>query len=233
LIASQGLSRTFVDPAVAFVVGNGGVVRFSDRLRQVRIHGIRATALEFEGGSLALGENDVVVVAVPPWAVQALLPDVDAPDEFRAIVNAHFRIAPPYGQPAIVGVIGGLTQWLFAYPDRLSVTISAADHLLDRPREALAAKIWEEVAELTELRSSLPPWRIVKEKRATFAATPAQDAKRPDSRTRWSNVYLAGDWVQTGLPATIEGAVRSGYEAASCVIAMGRSWRASAGAALR
>jgi uncharacterized protein with NAD-binding domain and iron-sulfur cluster len=67
----------------------------------------------------------------------------------------------------------------------------------------------------------LPPWQIVKERRATFAATPAQNAKRPDSCTRWGNVVLAGDWVQTGLPATIEGAVRSGYKAASIVVASG------------
>jgi uncharacterized protein with NAD-binding domain and iron-sulfur cluster len=74
---------------------------------------------------------------------------------------------------------------------------------------------------LTGLAGNLPPWQIVKEKRATFAATPAQDAKRPDARTRWPNVALAGDWVQTGLPATIEGAVRSGYRAASIVAGLG------------
>ena len=56
--------------------------------------------------------------------------------------------------------------------------------------------------------------RIVKEKRATFAATPAQDALRPQAQTRWRNLHLAGDWTQTGLPATIEGAIRSGERAA-------------------
>ena len=112
-------------------------------------------------------------------------------------------------------------EWLFAFPDRLSVTISNADRLIDRPRDELAAEIWREAAALTGLAPDLPPWQIVKEKRATFAATPAQNAKRPDSRTRWANVVLAGDWIQTGLPATIEGAVRSGYKAASILIGSG------------
>ena len=64
----------------------------------------------------------------------------------------------------------------------------------------------------------MPPWQIVKEKRATFAATPAQDAKRPAAKTRWRNLLLAGDWTQTGLPATIEGAVRSGETAAALAL---------------
>jgi uncharacterized protein with NAD-binding domain and iron-sulfur cluster len=60
----------------------------------------------------------------------------------------------------------------------------------------------------------MPTWQIVREKRATFAATPAQNQKRPTTATRWKNLMLAGDWTQTGLPATIEGAVRSGVSAA-------------------
>ena len=150
-----------------------------------------------------------------------MLPGLETPDEFRAIVNAHFRVEPPRGQPAILGVVNGLIEWLFAYPDRLSVTISNADRLIDRPRDELAAWIWREAAALSGLPAELPPWRIVKEKRATFAATPAQNAKRPPSRTQWDNIVLAGDWTQTGLPATIEGAVRSGYKAASIIVESG------------
>ena len=99
--------------------------------------------------------------------------------------------------------------------------LSAADAIVDRDREALARTLWGDVAKALGIEAALPPWQIVKEKRATFAATPAQNAKRPDSRTRWVNVVLAGDWIQTGLPATIEGAVRSGYKAAS--ISSGRA----------
>ncbi len=220
LIASEGLSRTFIDPALAFIKARNAAVRFGDRLRGIRFDGARAVDLEFDAGRETLARDDAVVIAVPPWTAQDLLPGLEAPDEFRAIVNAHFSIAPPPGQPTILGVVNGLTEWLFAYPQHLSTTISGADRLLDRPREELAAQIWREAAALSGLPLDLPPWQIVKEKRATFAATPAQDAKRPSSRTRWDNVALAGDWTQTGLPATIEGALRSGYKAASVIVEM-------------
>jgi hypothetical protein len=139
------------------------------------------------------------------------------PTKFRAIVNAHYKIDPPAGLAPLIGVIGGLTQWLFAFPGRLSVTISAADHLIDAPREELAARIWREVAEIAGIAAPMPAWQIVREKRATFAATPEEDAKRPDAATAWTNMSLAGDWTRTGLPATIEGAIRSGGKAARAI----------------
>jgi uncharacterized protein with NAD-binding domain and iron-sulfur cluster len=64
----------------------------------------------------------------------------------------------------------------------------------------------------------MPRWQIVRERRATFAATPEQDARRPGARTRYRNLALAGDWTKTGLPATIESAIRSGQRAAEIIM---------------
>ena len=97
------------------------------------------------------------------------------------------------------------------------MTISAADRLLDTPRETLAEQIWREVAVIAKIDSPMPRWQIVRERRATFAATPSQDAKRPRPQTGYRNLWLAGDWTATGLPATIESAVRSGHKAAQLV----------------
>ena len=104
---------------------------------------------------------------------------LQAPQSYRAIVNAHFKIEPPKGWPAILGLINGTIEWLFAFPGRLSITISAADRLLDIARDELAARIWAEVAKVTQIEKPLPPWQIIKEKRATFAATVEENARRP------------------------------------------------------
>ena len=117
----------------------------------------------------------------------------------------------------MLGVIGGTAEWIFAFPDRMSVTVSGADALVDQDRETLAAAFWRDIARAYDLPPEPPPCRIVKERRATFAATPEQNAKRPGARTAWKNVILAGDWTDTGLPATIEGSVRSGFRAAELV----------------
>ena len=98
------------------------------------------------------------------------------------------------------------------------MTVSGADQLVDLDRESLARLLWHDVAAVHGLSEELPPWQIVKEKRATFAATPEQDALRPNAATAFANLVLAGDWTQTGLPATIEGAIRSGYKAAQLAL---------------
>lgn len=217
IIATGGLSAAFVDPALERLAQMGATIRFGARLRALTCDERRVSALDFGGEAVALAEEDSVVLALPAALAADFVPGLTTPTTFRAIANAHFRIEPPAGQPPLIGLVGGLGEWLFAYPDRLSVTISAADRLMDAPREDLARTIWGEVAALSGLPEELPPWQIVKEKRATFAATPEQDRRRPPAKTRWTNLVLAGDWTQTGLPATIEGTIRSGYTAASLI----------------
>ena len=219
MVARHGLSETFVTPALDALRRHGAAVRLGARLRGIDFAGDRACALIFERETVALAQGDGLVLAVPPWVAPDVLPGISAPTEWRAIVNAHFAIAPPPGHPLVLGLVHAVSEWLFAFPTHLSVTISGADRLLDMPRDALAATVWREVAQVTGLPAAIPPWQIIKERRATFAATPAQDALRPPARTQWSNVVLAGDWTRTGLPATLEGAVRSGYAAAKLIAA--------------
>ena len=142
LFAAHGLGLSFIDPALAFLAARGFPVRFGDRLRAIQFEEKRAVALSFDRTQQELSADDSVIVSVPPWIATELLPGLAAPDEFRAILNVHFQIAPPRGQPTIVGVVNAQIEWLFAFPDRLSVTISNADRLIDRPRDALAADIW-------------------------------------------------------------------------------------------
>jgi squalene-associated FAD-dependent desaturase len=217
LIAREGLGETLVEPALATLQQRGAGVRLEHQLRAIRFGTKRVDALDFGDETVALAADDAVVLAVPPYIAASLVRGLEVPTEFRAIVNAHFRIEPPRGQPPILGVINGTVEWIFAFPRRVSVTISAGDRLIDTPREVLAKTIWADVAGVTGLPQALPPWQIVRERRATFAATLEQDAKRPGAETAWSNLFLAGDWTRTGLPATIEGAIRSGYRAAALV----------------
>jgi squalene-associated FAD-dependent desaturase len=219
LIARDGLSAVLVEPAIELLRAKGAGIHFGHELRGFAMAGDRVGELQFGDDNVALAPGDAVVMAVPPRPAAALLPDLKTPSKFRAIVNAHFRFDPPKEMPPLVGVVGGLVEWLFAFPQRLSVTISNGDRLVDMPREELAQAIWRDICKIAGVAGDLPPWQIVRERRATFEATPEQNALRPGPVTTWKNLFLAGDWTDTGLPATIEGSVRSGDRAADLVLA--------------
>jgi hypothetical protein len=214
LVAEEGLGPVFIDPALAFLDRNGVQLGFRHQLRRLEFLDDRVHALDFGEDVIKLGPADTVILALPASVVSLLAPNLPTPTKFRAIVNAHFKVDPPKSQPKIMGVINGTVEWLFAFPGRLSATISAADRWIEAPREELATKIWDDIAAITGARRELPPWIIIKERRATFAALPDENAKRPPAETAWRNLLLAGDWTATGLPATIEGAIRSGNRAA-------------------
>jgi squalene-associated FAD-dependent desaturase len=214
LVPRQGLSESLVDPAIAWLTARGATVRTGLRIAGVSVESDRVVALQSPDGTIALGSDEAMILAVPPWIAPELLPGVSAPDRFEAILNVHFRLRVPPGEAGFLGVVGGTAEWIFVKNDVVSVTISAANRLVDLPPEVISARVWQDVCASLSLAEPMPPVRVVKEKRATFMATAAQERRRPSARFGLRNVALAGDWTATGLPATIEGAIRSGSESA-------------------
>ena len=216
LLPRAALGASLIDPAVAFLAARGAAPRFGWRAVGLEVADGRVTALRGTGGSVPLGAEDAVVMALPPWVAGELLPELIVPDGFAPILNLHYRQEAPAGAPPFVGLIGGAAEWVFVKPGHVSVTVSAAQSLIDAPAEELAARLWPETCAALGLGAApLPPFRVVKEKRATIEASAAQEARRPGPRTALANLLLAGDWTATGLPGTIEGAIRSGQRAAA------------------
>ncbi|MFM0629568.1 hydroxysqualene dehydroxylase HpnE [Paraburkholderia xenovorans] len=221
LAARNGLGSAFVDPALRLLQHGGAAIRLGSRLDGIvfAADNRRVQALNFAAESIALDANQAVILAVSPEIAQTLVQGLRAPTRFAATVNVHFAVEPPFGLPQVTGLLNGTAEWLFAFEGRLSVTVNGAERLLDKPHEALAATVWAEVAHAASLPvAPMPAWQVVVEKRATFAALPDQETRRPRTRTRWNNLMLAGDWTATGLPATIEGAIRSGQKAADTLL---------------
>jgi squalene-associated FAD-dependent desaturase len=216
-IAARGLSDCFVEPALALLATRGIPLHFRHRLRALRFDAGWVNALEFASNeTLAVEREDAVILAVPQAVAADLLPDLPPPSGHRAIINAHFRLPRRCDAVLVLGLLGGLGHWLFVRDDIASVTISAADSLLSLGSDELAERTWREVALALDLGGMrLPAYRVIREKRATILQTPEAVLRRPPSQTRWSNLFLAGDWTATGLPATIEASVRSGNRAAA------------------
>ncbi len=222
-LAERSLAETFIDPALDVLRGHGVAVRFNDRLQRLDAARGEARRLVLSSGSVDLERGDRVILAVPPAPAGDLVPGLDVPLASQGIVNVHYLPAqPPRLVPdgGFLGLVGGTAQWIFARERVLSVTVSAANPMMPRSAEGLARDCWRDVASALDFDpADLPPWRVIKEKRATLSQDPDTLKARPGARTPLANVFLAGDWTDTGLPATIEGAVLSGERAALASLA--------------
>ena len=222
LLVRDGLSESLIDPALALLARRGGAIRFGARLRSLAFAEERVAGLLFDRDTVAVGPRDSVILAVPAPAAARLVPGLVVPDDYAPIVNAHFRYPAdspwPPAPPPFIGIIGGTAEWAFRKRAVISVTVSAADRIVGWSADQLRDALWRDVSlAFGLLPGPPPPARIVKERRATFRATPHQLTRRPAAATTWNNFHLAGDYVDTGLPATIEGAIRSGFAAAARV----------------
>ncbi|MGF1447178.1 MAG: hydroxysqualene dehydroxylase HpnE [Pikeienuella sp.] len=223
MLAPAGLGEALVAPATGWIARNGGEIRHRRVLREILRTEGRAAALAFSDGVEPLGPDDRVVVALPPARLRAVLPEIDPPEDSCAILNAFF-VLPEAAQPAlarapaITGVLSAKTHWIFRRGDVVSLTVSASDALgLDAADpEELTPRLWAETRAALGLPAEMTyhACRINKERRATFDQSPAGVARRPKPETDLRNLWLAGDATDTGLPATIEGAIRSGETAA-------------------
>jgi hydroxysqualene dehydroxylase len=225
LIARSSLAASLIDPALKFLRHHRTEVAFGQRLRGITLEDRRVSALDFGQRRIELGPTDRAILALPPGQVTGLVPHITAPRESQAIVNGHFRLPTPVrlpGNAVLLGLVGGTAEWLFVRDDLVSLTVSAADSLADETSDIIAARLWADAAAALDLPTQAQPAaRIVKERRATFAQTPEQVARRPPAATHWSNLFLAGDWTAVGWPATIESAIRSGHAAAELAL---RNW---------
>lgn len=221
LLPQADLTTLFPQPALDWLRAQGGRGHLGHRVGELERN---ADAWRVDGA----GPFDAVVVAVAPYHLHALLPELAAGVahfEWEPIVTCYLRYPPGTRLPGpMLGVEGGLAQWLF---DRgllcgqdgvIAAVISAHGRHLDLPPGELERGIHAEVGRLV---AALPPplaTKTINEKRATFACRPG--LVRPAARSGLPGLWLAGDYVAGDYPATIEGAVRSGVAAARGILAV-------------
>jgi len=225
LAAKKGLGPAFIDPAVAHLKAKGATVRFNTRLRAAEFSDGRVSTLDFGDEKIALRDDDHVIFAIPPSRLKQILPDIDPPDDSASILNVHYRTrhpvpSTPLGDSPFIGMVSSDAQWAFVRDDIVSLTVSASHAIgMDEvPNKQAADDMWRETQTARDL-GNMPyeAVRVIRERRATPDQSPDAAARRLQPETRWRNLTLAGDHTATGVPATIEGSIRSGDRAAAIV----------------
>lgn len=197
--------------------------RFRTPVERVHFEEGRAAAVAAEG---TLRTADYFVCAVPFERVAALAPELEIDWtgwEHSPITGIHLWFDRPVTELPHATLLGRTIQWFFNKNAGryLQLVVSASRNLIPLDRgeviELARAELSEFLPRVAGAR--LEKAHVVKEARATFSPAPGIEQRRPGARTRFANFFLAGDWTRSGWPATMEGAVRSGYLAAEAVCA--------------
>jgi phytoene dehydrogenase-like protein len=237
-----GLSEAIGEPGRRALEAAGVRVRAGERVERIVVEDGRAAGVALGGGEVVTA--DAVVSALPPRELDAALPGAHRFDRLGAapIVNAFLWYDRAVADRPFAGTFGSPLQWVF---DRerllgsersggpcLGISLSAADEWIDLSKDQIAARLDEAVARVFPRRrgARLRAAAVVKEPRATFRAGPGCGRSRPGPEGPVAGLWLAGDWTDTGWPATMEGAVRSGETAAAAALA-GRSAASASGSA--
>lgn len=230
LFSRVSLGDVFPTPARQFIVQHGGRIEVGQRVNRLYIH-------EESVRGVTVGSSDVdaehVVLAVTPVACQRLInthPELGLLNEQLAhlsyepicTVYLKYRADISIGRQ-MIGLIGGHCQWLFDHrqynkPGCFTVVISGpGPHMVMRNEQLLNTVT-------TEIAAIFPHWPaaehryVIREKRATFSCAVDINHHRPPTQTPVRGLWLAGDYTNTGYPATLEGAVRSGVASARRVL---------------
>lgn len=228
LLPRNSLEDVFTKPALRFLRHHGMRVDTGSRVESVELEGNRLAAVRVRGERVAAAG---VVLAAGPAASARLLAQsglarMAAPLarlQENPISTVYVSLLSPRGRPRqpLVGLLGTTAQWCFDHTHEddaglLAVVVSAD------PCRHSGRELAEEIT--AELKLFWPRLRIgecvtVRERRATYRASLCNEALRPPADTAVPGLWLAGDYTRTGLPATLEGAVRSGQTAARLALA--------------
>lgn len=230
LLTRKNLGAILPEPALDYIEAHHGSVRLGQRVKQLLIRDNNIIGVALENEQLL---SPQVILATPHTITRQLIkphPRLETLSEqieaieHRPICTVYVQYPPDISQERwMQGSLNTVSQWIF---DRglygqhglMAIVISGDGEHIDWDNDKLCHTVIEELA------VQFPRWpkplshHIIREKRATFASTVNINRHRPSAQTAVNGLWLAGDYTDTGLPATLEGAVRSGLKAAQLAI---------------
>ncbi|TAL70031.1 MAG: FAD-dependent oxidoreductase [Bacteroidetes bacterium] len=222
-----------ISPFDEWLQNNYGKILYKSTVKELQIDEHKITVIPDDNNIISA---DAVISAIPWHSLLKILPVkyhdylfFNTLNEYQpsSIISMYLWLDKNITEMKFTGMIGAKTQWIFnrrnicsensineKYPGHITLTISGANNIINTNPEKLVKECFEEVKKAFKSDVKLLRWKMIKEKRATFIANPETDDKRLSQYTPIENLFLAGDWTATGLPATLEGAAFSGVLAA-------------------
>ena len=235
ILPKVGLSD-LLSPFPDWLAKHNGICKLGESVEEIVFRDNRPSAVITKSGEMYYSNS--IIMAIPPKSIKRILHKeckeyefYEALDQytFSPIISVYLWIDKEFPDLEFAALLGTNTQWVFhknAFMHNnlsstlLSCTVSAGNDSIDDEGASIAIQCLQEIKLCfpSVKDATLLHWKVIKEKHATFLATPETENKRHSTYTDIEGLFIAGDWTDTKLPATLEGAAISGYHAANAVL---------------
>jgi squalene-associated FAD-dependent desaturase len=221
ILPKFGLSESYCTDALNYIEKRNGKINFLEQVSGIKVAGNNIE--EIVTSKRKLTGFDFVVSAVPLYSLKKFFPGLSSVSNlelnYSSILSIHLWLKENKLTEDFYGLINSPVHWVFNHRDHITLVISDADKLIDKSKAEIFNMAVFELEKYIKIgKDNIISYKIIKEKRATFVPSKEILNSRPEQNTLINNFFLAGDWVNTGLPSTIESAVKSGRIAAELVI---------------
>jgi squalene-associated FAD-dependent desaturase len=223
IIPAIGLSQVYCDDAVNFIKNKAGSVSTSETVQRVIVESDRVKSVITN--KREIDNFDFVLFTIPPFAITRIegvpnaITEIAKRFKYSSILTFHiwiknFKMVKPF-----YGLIDSRLHWVFDHGNYVTTVISDANNLINKGEQELFEIVKSELKKYLNISDeNIIDYKILKDKRSTFIPSPEIINIRPDSKTVLKNLFLAGDWINTKLPSTIEGAVVSARVATEAIM---------------
>ena len=221
ILPRYGLSETYCENSRKFIEENGGIINLSEGVTEL-VHDDNSI-IKVKTDKRIIDGFDFVISSVPLFAAGKIINffSILKPCElnYSSILSIHIWLKENNLLDDFYGLIGSTIHWIFNHGDHITLVISDAGELINKSGNEITSIVFNELYKFANIKSDdIISYKIIKEKRATFIPSNEIINKRSGTKTKLKNFLIAGDWVDTGLPSTIESAVKSGRLAADMIL---------------
>ncbi len=221
ILPQKGLTETYCNNAKQFIEENNGIISTSELVNSFVFENNKIKKINTN--KRILEDFDFVISALPLFALQKTVDDSSIYNnlelDYSSILSVHVWLNQNKLENTFYGLINSDVHWIFNHGTHFTLVISDANKFIEKSKEEIIEIVSRELKKFVNIDTEeIREFKIIKEKRSTFIPTNKILKTRPGNKTKYSNFFLAGDWTDTGLPSTIESAVKSGRMAADFIL---------------
>jgi len=220
VLPKLGLSKVFIEKAVSFLERNGSEISLSERVIDFEIK--NELVKKVVTNKREIVNFDKVVLSIPQFALNKFDSiteslNIDFELKYSPILSVHIWLNENPFTEKFYGLVDSDIHWIFNHNNHVTLVTSSAERFMDLSEDEISEIFIDELETrfIDFKKDKIKGIKIIKEKRATFIPSIETEEKRLNLKRGFGNLIISGDWTNTELPSTIEGAIKSGFLAAS------------------